>query len=151
MKAMKFSEFYEGQFADDGFELYLVKDVNGQAMYIGISRDSIWHRWFGGSTSHMDTNPAGKLYGRSYFGEVIERRFPVSLDWVIELWTREDCLNACKTEFSGRDIDKIEIESIEPYMIAKFEPLYNVTHGGGRHEDPLTTETLDSLYKDLFG
>jgi hypothetical protein len=36
-------------------------------------------------------------------------------------------------------------------MIAKFEALYNVAHGGGRHEDPLTTEKLDSIYKDLFG
>jgi hypothetical protein len=54
-------------------------------------------------------------------------------------------------DFAGRDLDKIEIESIEPYMIAKFEPLYNVTHAGGHHEDPLTTEKLDRIYKDLFG
>jgi hypothetical protein len=151
MISLKFSQFYKGEFIDEGYELYFVKDNKGKPMYIGISKDSIWHRWFGGTTSHMDTNPAGKVYGRSYFGEVIERRFPDSWDWVIELWTREDGLNACKAEFSGKDIAKIKIESIEPYMIAKFEPLYNVTHGGGRHEDPLTTETLDSLYKDLFG
>lgn len=99
----------------------------------------------------MDTDAAGKIYGKSYVGEVIERRFPSSWDWIIELWTREDCLKACETEFSGRYIDKIEIESIEPYMIVKFEPLYNVAHGGGRHEDPLTTKRLDTIYKDLFG
>jgi hypothetical protein len=151
MKAINFSEFYRGHFVDDGFELYLMKDSNGKAMYIGISRDSVWKRWFGGGSSHMDTNPGGKVYGKSYIGEVIERRFPGSWDWIIELWTREDCLQALKLEFSGRDMAKIEIESIEPYMIAKFEPLYNVTHGGGRHEDPLTTENLDSIYKDLFG
>jgi len=36
-------------------------------------------------------------------------------------------------------------------MIARFKPLYNVLHGGGRHEDPLTTKKLDTIYKDLFG
>jgi hypothetical protein len=127
---MKFSEFYKGHFTDEGFELYLVKDIDGQAMYIGISRDSIWHRWFGGGPSHMDTNLAGKVYGKSYFGEVIERRFPGSWDWIIELWTKEECIVACKSDFSGRNPAKIEIEAVEPYMIAKFEPLFNVTHAG---------------------
>ena len=98
----------------------------------------------------MDT-AAGKIYGRSYIGGVIERRFPDSWNWIIELWTREDCLKACDTAFSGRDKDKIEIESIEPHMIVKFEPLYNVMHGGGRHEDPLVTKKLDTIYRDLFG
>ncbi len=151
MKSLKFSEFYKGQFADDGYELYIVKDNNEKIMYIGISRDSIWHRWFGGGQSHMDTNTDGKIYGKSYIGEVVKRRFPSSWDWIIELWTTEDCLKACEAEFSGKDINKIEIESIEPYMIVKFEPLYNVMHGGGHHEDPLTTKKLDTIYKDLFG
>lgn len=151
MKVLKFSEFYKGRFTDNGYELYIVKDINNKAMYIGISRDSIWHRWFGGGHSHMDTNPAGQVYGKSYFGEVVERRFPDSWKWDIELWTKEDCVNACIAEFSGKDMDKIDIETLEPYMIIKFEPLYNVVHGGGRHEDPLTTERLDKIYKDLFG
>ena len=99
----------------------------------------------------MGTNASGKVYGKSYFGEVMQRRFPHSWDWSIELWTKEECISACENDFSGRDLDKIEIESIEPYMIAKFEPLYNVTHAGGHHEDPLITEKLDSIYKDLFG
>jgi hypothetical protein len=76
MKAVRFSEFYTGQFKDDGFELYLVRDIDQRAMYIGISRDSIWQRWFGGGPSHMEANSAGKVYGKSYIGEVIERRFP---------------------------------------------------------------------------
>jgi hypothetical protein len=151
MKSLKLSEFYKGEFADEGYELYFVKDIHEKPIYIGISRDSTWHRWFGGGPSHMDTNAAGKLYGKSYIGEVIARRFPDSWDWVIELWTKEDCLKVCSIEFRDRDPDKIEIDSIEPYMISKFQPLYNVTHGGGRHEDPLTTEKLDTIYKSLFG
>jgi hypothetical protein len=151
MKSLKFSEFYKGQFEDEGYELYFVKNIEEKPMYIGISRNSIWHRWFGGGPSHMDVDADGKVYGKSYFGEVIERRLPSSWDWIIELWTKEECISSCKSEFSGRDPDKIEIEAVEPYMIAKFEPLYNVTHAGGRHEDPLTTEKLDTIYKDLFG
>lgn len=147
MKSLKFSEFYRGQYVDDGYELYLVRDNDTKPMYIGISRDSIWHRWFGGGTSHMDTDAAGKIYGKSYIGEVIERRFPGSWAWMIELWTKEDCLMACEAELPGKDVHKVEIESIEPYMISKFEPLYNVMHGGGRHEDPLTTKNLDTVYK----
>jgi hypothetical protein len=97
LKALNFSEFYKGDYADEGYELYLVKDVNQKVMYIGISRDSIWHRWFGGGPSHMDTNSAGKVYGKSYIGEVIERRFPSSWDWVVELWTRKECSNVVNT------------------------------------------------------
>lgn len=151
MMALKFSDFYKGQFVDDGYELYLVKDIDQKVMYVGISRDSVWHRWFGGGSSHMDTDASGEIYGKSYIGEVIARRLPSSWDWIIELWTKEDCLTVCKEKFSGRDLDKIQIESVEPHIIIKFEPLYNVIHGGGRHEDPLTTEKLDTIYKDLFG
>lgn len=151
MKTLLFSEFYEGNYDEHRSELYLIKDPDENVMYIGISRDSIWHRWFGGGTSHMDRDISGKVYGKSYIGEVIERRFPNSWDWLIELWTKEDCLAICDAEFAGKSLDRIEIDLIEPYMIAKFEPLYNVLHGGGRHEDPLTTKKLDTVYKDLFG
>lgn len=151
MMSLKFSEFYKGRFSDDEYELYLVKDIEAKVMYIGIARDSIWHRWFGGGTSHMHTDSSGKIRGNSYIGEVIARRLPSSWEWIIELWTKAECLEACVTAFAGKDSDKIDIESIEPFMIAKFDPLYNVAYGGGRHEDPLTTKRLDSIYKDLFG
>lgn len=151
MKELLFSEFYEGNYDDHGYELYIIKDTKGQAMYIGIARDSIWHRWFDGATSHMERDVRGRMHGRSYIGEVIERRFPNSWNWVIELWTKEDCLKICENEFPGKSLDKIEIELMEPYMILKFEPMYNVIHGGGRHEDPLTTKRLNTIYKDIFG
>jgi len=53
MKSLKLSEFYKGQFADEGYELYFVKDIEEKPMYIGISRDSIWHRWFGGGPNYL--------------------------------------------------------------------------------------------------
>ena len=151
MIAIKFSKFYSGDYDDDGFELYVIKDSDRKVMYIGVSRDSIWLRWFGGGTSHMDMNTDGKIYGRSYIGEVIERRLPNSWDWVIELWTKEDCLKTLGEEFEGKDGKRINIEALEPYMINKFEPLYNVMYSSGSHEDPLTTKKLDEAYKKLFG
>lgn len=151
MKVLRLSQFYEGEYEDIGYELYFLKDIEGRAMYIGISRGSIWHRWFGGGPSHMAFDSTGKVYGKSYIGEVIQRRFPNSWDWIIELWTKGDCLKACKSDILEKNVDRIEIESLEPYMIQKFQPLYNVAHGGGRHEDPLTTNNLDKIYKDLFG
>ena len=99
----------------------------------------------------MGTDTTGKIFGKSYIGEVIERRLPDSWNWLIELWTKEDCIKVCADALRGKDLNKIEIESIEPYVILKFEPLYNVMHGGGRHEDPLTTKKLDEIHKDLFG
>lgn len=151
MKSLIFSEFYAGKYDDHGYELYIIKDSDENVMYIGIAKDSIWHRWFGGKIGHMDSDANGKLYGKSRIGEVIERRFPNSWNWVIELWTKDDCLNACRQDIVGRDLDTMEIGSIEPYMIDRFEPIYNITYGDGRHEDPLTTKKLDDIYKRLFG
>lgn len=151
MRALTFSEFYKGDFEDIGYELYVLRDSDNKAMYIGISRNSIWHRWFGGGASHMTINTGEQFYGASYIGQVVERRFPSSWDWVIELWTKDDCLGILRKEFEGKDADRINIEALEPYMINKFEPLYNVMHSGGSHEDPLTTKRLDDAYRKLFG
>jgi hypothetical protein len=151
MRALAFSEFYKGDFEDLGYELYVLRDTNNKAMYVGISRNSIWHRWFGGGTSHMDIGAGEKIFGTSNIGRVMERRFPSSWDWVIELWTKEDCLEVLGKDFEGKDADRINIETLEPYMINKFEPLYNIMHSSGSHEDPLTTKRLDDAYKKLFG
>ncbi len=151
MKTMPFSEFYEGNYDDPGYELYLLKDAEGNTMYIGIARDSIWHRWFDGGTSHMERDTNGRIYGKSYIGEVVERRLPSSWHWLIELWTKEDCLKVCENDFKGRNLDKIEIESIEPSMIVKFKPLYNVIHGGGRRRGPSDNTKINTIYKDIFG
>jgi hypothetical protein len=151
MLTMFFSDFYIGEYEDLGYELYLLRDSDGAVMYIGIAKDSIWHRWFEGGTSHMESQTGGRLYGKSVIGEVVERRFPNSWNWTIELWTKEDCLKVCDVDYRGKDVEKLTIESIESQMIVKFEPLYNVIHGGGRHEDPLITKGLDTIYKDIFG
>jgi hypothetical protein len=150
MKTLTFTDFYKGEFEDIGYELYFVKDSDYKGMYIGISRNSIWHRWFGGGASHMEINTSEKLFGTSIIGQVIERRFPSSWNWIIELWTKEDCLRVLGEELEGKNTSRINIETLEPYMISKFEPLYNVLHGDGSHEDPLISKKLDEAYKKLF-
>ena len=90
----------------------------------------------------MDIDAAGKISGRSHIGEVMEKCFPASWDWIIELWTLGDCLKACKAELSGRDIDKLEIGTIEPFMIVKFAPWYNLTHVSNSHKALVTSKAL---------
>jgi hypothetical protein len=150
MQSLKFSEFYTGAYADEGFELYIVKDSDAHVMYVGISHKPIWDRWFAGVTSHMDIAPNGKLFGKSHIGSVIERRLPKSMNWTIELWTKKDCFNFLEKEMADRDLERIDIKMLEPFMIEKLNPLYNVLHSGGYQEDPLVTKKLDDEYKKLF-
>jgi hypothetical protein len=151
MNKLTFAEFYKGNYDELGYELYVVKDIEENVMYIGISQQSIWHRWFGCGTSHMEVGFEGMVYGISTIAKVIERRFPLSWNWTIELFTKEDCLNILKDELIGRNLDGITIKEIEPYMINRFLPLYNATHGGRNQEDPLITKNLDAAYKKIFG
>lgn len=37
MKALKFSEFYKDNFIDEGYELYLIKDLEEKVMYRAFS------------------------------------------------------------------------------------------------------------------
>ena len=151
MITLTFSEFYRGDYRDQGFELYIVKDSEEKIMYIRISRDTIWYRWFGGVNSHMMPGLNVSLRGNSIIGEVIARRFPDSWDWHIELWTKEDCIVGFRDDLIGLTLDNITIEQIESYLIQRFLPLYNVMHAGGSHEDPLLTHSLDNAYKKIFG
>ena len=145
MKALRFAEFYQGKYKDIGYELYFIKDSGGKALYIGISGDSIWHRWFGAETSHFTIVENGGVCGTSHIGQVIERNFPASWNWTIELWTKDDCQKALSKEKNSA------IKDLEESMIAKFNPVYNVMHGGGYHEDPLDRKRLDDEYRKIFG
>ncbi len=151
MKKLTFAEFYKGDYEDLGYELYVVKDIEENFMYIGISQQSIWLRWFGGGTSHMEVGSGGRIYGVSTIAKVIERRFPISWNWTIELMTKEDCLNILNDIPIDRNLERMSIKDIEPHMINKFLPLYNATHGGRNQEDPLLTKYLDAAYKKIFG
>ena len=151
MKTLKFSEFYKNQYKDVGYELYFVKDSKGQALYIGISNGSIWNRWFGTGISHISTDFKGKLHGASHIGQIIVGNLPYSWDWTIELWTKIDCVKNLAIENIAIKINRITIKDLEVKMIRKFNPLYNVLHGEGYHEDPSDRKRLDDEYKKIFG
>jgi hypothetical protein len=150
MITLNFLEFYNGKYIDQAYELYILRDTENNPMYVGISRFSIWERWFGGGLSHMATNKGGKVYGISSIGRVIERRLPSSWNWIIELCTIEDCMQSLAKEFDGKDTTKFGIDKFESILIQQLNPLYNVVHGGGHHEDPLLTDKLDDAYRKLF-
>jgi hypothetical protein len=150
MITLKFSQFFEGDFEDDGFELYHIRNERRESMYIGISRVSVWDRWFSGSMSHMIALGIREAKGNSTIGEVIERRFPASWEWMIELWTRDDCGKILENELGKRRSGDIPITDLEAMLIKKFQPLYNVMHASGLHEDPMISKALDEEFKEIF-
>lgn len=48
MIEITFREFYELKYQEDALhELYVVKNGLGDILYIGITSQTIWERWFG--------------------------------------------------------------------------------------------------------
>ncbi len=149
MIKLSFAQFFNSDFEDLGYELYIVKDVD-MVMYIGISRNSVWDRWFGGYGSHMEILSEQSIRGNSTIGDVIKRRLPDSWNWTIELWTNQDCREALREELNGQNAVDIPIITLEGYLIKKLNPLYNVMHANGPHEDPMMSNRLDDEYKKIF-
>lgn len=91
---MPFWKFAQGDYDDKPCNLYIVWRGK-QALYVGISRDNIWNRWFLGSRSHMilftPTDNTGKQTGPviwrgcSLIGQAIADNLPASKFWMIEL------------------------------------------------------------------
>jgi hypothetical protein len=151
MIPLTFLEFFKGDYFDAGNELYFLRDLDEQALYIGISTDSIWHRWFGSGNGHMIIDFDGEIHGASHIGHVIENNFPLSWEWNLDLLTEEDCAKILAEESDDKDLTKLDIVFLEIEMINRFSPLYNVLHGGGYHEDPKASKKLDDDYKKIFG
>jgi len=39
--------FYNSEYEEQGFCLYIVKNGKNEVLYIGITQQTIWERWFG--------------------------------------------------------------------------------------------------------
>jgi len=128
MDTLTFEKFMSGDYPDDDYSIYIVRD-NAEVLYIGISRDNIYDRWFTASYSHIIKFADGALMGRSTIGEVIVGNMPNSLQWSIDLLSIEDCIkllgdkSPCKSEYDNNALDKLE-----RYLISELNPLFNVTH-----------------------
>ena len=46
MIEITFEDFHEHNFDEEGFVLYVLKNGLDDALYVGISRNNIWSRWF---------------------------------------------------------------------------------------------------------
>src|SRR5690349_18734117 len=164
MIALTFRDFYNEKFERKPYSLYLVRDGD-VVLYIGISSDYLWNRWFGGGFSHMRLVPTGKgksvpMSNGSTIANKIEVNYPESAYWTIELWINDDCIEhlskfedvsfliACKPR---------KTEEIEASMIHHFKPLYNGTHNrGGSDLTPTKKERAQKeedrkAYGKIFG
>ena len=158
MDTLTFEKFMSGDHPDDDYSVYIVRD-NTEVLYIGISRDNIYDRWFTASYSHIIKFADGALMGRSTIGEVIVGNMPNSLQWSIDLLSIDDCIkllgdkSPCKSKYDNNALDKLE-----RYLISELNPLFNVTHktknthNARRSTEKYThfTNRLDSPAEDLI-
>lgn len=95
MIEITFKQFYEYTYDEEGFhELYIMKNGLDEILYIGISNQNIWNRWFG-MRGHILDN--GKfMSGESSVGKNVVNHLPDSWNWKIQLWTLDDCIEFCK-------------------------------------------------------
>jgi hypothetical protein len=155
MIELTFQEFHEHHYEEDGFRLYVIKNRHGGVLYIGISTNNIWERWFdfGG---HMVWD--GKvIYGESPIGVKIEDHLPDSLRWKIQLWTLDDCIRFCRKELPN-NTSALTIHDVEPVMIQKLCPALNVIYNINPSEDTTPKSKkeiehekyLDEMYSRIF-
>jgi hypothetical protein len=148
-------DFHGQHYHEQQFCLYVVKNASEDVLYVGISVNDIWERWFGwGGHMLWDGNV---IYDESPIGVKIENYLPDSLKWKIQLWNLNDCLEFCKEELLN-DSSTITIHDIEPIMIRKLSPALNGTHNlnPGKDSTPKSKreidrqKALDQLYKEVF-
>ena len=155
MIELTFLDFHEQKYEENRYRLYVMKNALGDILYVGISTDNIWFRWFGwGGYMTWD----GKvIYGESPIGEKIENHLPDSLKWKIQLWTLDDCLNFCRDKLPA-DTTHLTIRDIEPMMIQELRPALNVIYNlnPGKDTTPKSKKEIeyekyvDQMYNEIF-
>jgi len=133
-----------------------MKNGLGDVLYVGISTQSIWERWFGFG-GHIIWIENGKLFGTSSVGQKIEDHLPDSLNWKIQLWTLEDCIKFCENELPP-NIQHWTIKWVESFMIQKLSPILNVSYNlhPGKDTTPKSKKEIEreklveKLYREIF-
>ena len=154
MIEISFEKFHNQDYIEEGYDLYVMKNGLGDVLYVGISTQSIWERWFGWHGHIFWADHA--IEGNSAVGQKIVDHLPDSLKWKIQLWTLEDCVNFCKDIVPSANIPNIAF--IEPFMIQKLSPILNGSYNlhPGKDTTPKSKKEiereklLDRLYKDIF-
>lgn len=154
MIEIDFQDFHDQNYEETGYELYVMKNGLGDVLYVGISKWSIWERWFGWSGHMIWLDDL--VTGNTSVGKKIANHLPDSLKWKIQLWTLEDCVNLCKDEFHNSPSP--DISFIEPFMINKLSPILNVSCNiqPGKDTTPKSKKEiereklLDEAYRKIF-
>jgi len=134
MIQMTINKFYH--FKDDSndfHQLYIIEKPKNHILYIGISKIGIWNRWFGNS-GRMRKNIENKFYSTDSISEKIIENMPESMNWIIKLYTIQDCILELKDElyqkYKHKDFNKFiiinDIEGMEQLFIKKLHPELNV-------------------------
>ena len=97
------------------------------------------------------------IYGASPVVVKIEYHLPDSLNWKIQLWTLQDCVNFCRNELPN-DTLETTIHEIEPIIIRKLSPALNGIYNlnPGKDTTPKSQKEMelerkaDELYREIF-
>ena len=155
MIEITFKDFYEYKYNEDGFhELYVMKNGFEDILYVGISNQNIWNRWFGWN-GHIMAGP-NFMVGESSVGRKIVDHLPDSWDWKIQLWTLDDCMAFCADGLNPNG--RYTIQMIEPFMIYKLHPVLNATnnpnpgidHMPKSEKEKRREAELDKAYYEVF-
>ena len=92
MITLTFAEFHKGNYDDkeEFHEMYIIKQENN-TLYVGISSRDVWERWFSQWGGHIRRNGWGEYFHTSEIGRAVIQNMPESDNWIVELWTLEDC------------------------------------------------------------
>ena len=162
MIELRFEDFYEQNYDDENFCLYVMKNGQGDVLYVGISTVDVWSRWFGGP-GHIPWSGT-MLYGKSTIGEKIVNHLPESWDWKIQLSTLKDCLEFCDDDPSAPKFKMVmgeyseTVSNVEARMIRKLSPALNryLNLNPGRDTTPKGEKELkweryvDQAYDEIF-
>jgi len=154
MIEIDFQDFHDKNYEETEYQLYVMKNGLGDVLYVGISKWSIWERWFGWSGHLVWLDNC--VTGNTSVGQKIVDHLPDSLKWKIQLWTLEDCVDLCKDEFHISSSP--DISFFEPIMINNLSPILNVSYNihPGKDKTPRSKKEiereklLDEAYRKIF-
>jgi hypothetical protein len=150
-----FREFFEYRYRDDEyFELYAMKNGLDEILYVGISSQNEWNRWFGWS-GHITAGDKF-LVGESEIGRMVVYHLPNSWDWKIQLWKLDDCVEFCADALNPAG--RYNIKLLEPLMIQKLRLSLNVAynlnpeldHTPKSDKEKQREIELDKAYRNIF-
>jgi len=130
MISLPFETFKAGEYSDNiqaPFTLYMV--FNGpKCLYIGITTNNPFNRWFNNGHSHCLINIYGELQGQSKIGRMVAESMPESNKWEVQLWTTKDCIEwlVLNRPEKYKRLKEADIHSLEPIIIQEFKPSKNV-------------------------